>query len=116
MDPSWYADSGASNHVTADYNTMANPTEYEGTECVTVGDRNKLQISYIGNSCLTDGCNKLKLENVLCVPNIAKNLVSVSKLARGNNIFVEFHENFCLVKTKDTGRVLLKGVLNGGLY
>lgn len=58
----------------------------------------------------------LSLENVLCVPSMAKNLISVSKLARDNDIFVEFHDNFCLVKAKDTSKVLLKGVLNEGLY
>ncbi|MDV3143336.1 MAG: DDE-type integrase/transposase/recombinase, partial [Sweet potato little leaf phytoplasma] len=115
-DSSWYADSGAANQVTADYNAIANPPEYEGKEAVIIGDGNKLHISYVGNSCLTDGNTKLNLENVLCVPDIAKNLVSVSKLARDNHVYVEFHDNFCLVKDKGTGQVLLKGVLNDGLY
>lgn len=67
IDPNWYADTGVSNHVKADYNNLANPTDYEGNECVTVGGGSKLQITYIGNSCLRVGNKKFSLENVLCV-------------------------------------------------
>jgi hypothetical protein len=38
----------------------------------------------------TDTC-PLALTNILHVPEISKNLLSVHKLARDNNIFFEFH-------------------------
>lgn len=50
------------------------------------------------------------------VPWIAKNLVSISTLARDNNIYVEFHADFCLVKDNSTNMVVLNGVLKDGLY
>lgn len=56
------------------------------------------------------------LRNVLHVPNIQKNLVKISQLTAENNVFVEFHSNFCLVKEKDTKKVLLHGRLKDGLY
>lgn len=115
-DPSWYADSGASNHVTNNYENITNAAEYGGKDCVTVGNGDKLSITCVGKSVLTDGCHVLNLENVLCVPEIAKNLVSMSKLAQDNNVFIEFHGHFCLVKDKTSGRIMLRGVLKDGLY
>lgn len=50
MDQGWYTDSGASNHVTSEYNNIVNPTDYGGKEKVVVGNDNKLAISHIGNS------------------------------------------------------------------
>ena len=60
---------------------MTYPTEYSGIEKVTVGNGNRLNISHVGNTCLSDGDKSLVLKNILCVPDIAKNLISVSKLA-----------------------------------
>ena len=42
---------------------------------------------------------------------LQKNLVSVSKLARDNCVFFEFHLFHCFVKSQDTNEVLLHGVL-----
>lgn len=95
-DPSWYADSGASNHVTGSYENITNATEYGGKECVTIGNGDKLPITCIGSASLSNGKHVLHLDNVLCVPEIAKNLVSISKLAQDNNVFIEFHGDFCL--------------------
>jgi histone deacetylase 1/2 len=59
----------------------------------------------------------LKLNNMLHVPSITKNLVSVSQFARDNNVFFEFHSNVCYVKSQDSSRILLKGHLgNDGFY
>lgn len=53
---------------------------------------------------------------MLCVPAIAKNLVSTSKLAQDNSIYSEFHGDYCVVKDKRTDRMVLKGTLRDGLY
>lgn len=37
IDPNWYTDGGATNHVTSEYNNLMNLVEYEGKELVTVG-------------------------------------------------------------------------------
>uniref|UniRef100_A0A803NLU9 Retrovirus-related Pol polyprotein from transposon TNT 1-94-like beta-barrel domain-containing protein n=1 Tax=Cannabis sativa TaxID=3483 RepID=A0A803NLU9_CANSA len=47
-DDSWYADSGASKHLTADANKLQTKTEYEGKELITIGDGSQLPISHIG--------------------------------------------------------------------
>lgn len=59
----------------------------------------------------------LSLNNVLFVPSITKNLLSVSQFCRDNSVFFEFHPKFCLVKSQATREVLLQGFLGtDGLY
>lgn len=83
---------------------------------VTVGNGNKLNIARVGNSYLTNGITTLKLKDILCVIEIAKNLVSVSKLAQDNKIFIEFHGDFCLVKDNDSDQTVLIAMLKDSLY
>lgn len=33
-----------------------------------------------------------------------------------NDVYIEFHNDCCLIKTKDTGKTILKGMHNEGLY
>lgn len=44
-----------------------------------------------------DSNSSLKLNNTLHVPSVKKNLMSVSKLTKENNIFCEFHPVVCYV-------------------
>ena len=56
------------------------------------------------------------LSNVLHVPAMKKNLITVSQLTRDHNLVAEFNSSFCLIKDKNTKEVLLKGCLKDGLY
>lgn len=58
----------------------------------------------------------LDLKNVLCFPKIAKNLISVPKLAHDNKVFPEFYDGHCLVKDTHRGKVVLKGEFTNELY
>jgi histone deacetylase 1/2 len=87
-------------------------TEHHGKNSLIVGNGEKLEIVATGSSKL----KSLNLHDVLYVPNITKNLLSVSKLAADNNILVEFDENCCFVKDKLTGKAILRGILKDGLY
>lgn len=106
----WYADSGALNHITAYQNSLNSPVDYAGNERIIVGNGPQLPISRLGTSNLVFKNDYLKLNDVLCVPTIAKNLFSVPKLARDNNVHVEFHPEFCVVKDQVSGEILLKVV------
>lgn len=97
VDPNWYVDSGASNHTTSNLNNMTHLVEYGGNETIKVGNGNVLPISHVGLCNLTSNAGSLNLKNVLCASNITKNLISVSKLAQDNIIFIEFHVDYCLV-------------------
>lgn len=77
-----------------------------------------LSISHIGHSIFHSPISSrpLTLTNLLHVPVITKNLLSVSTFARDNHVYFEFHPHFCLVKDQVTQAVLLRGVLHDGLY
>lgn len=53
---------------------------------------------------------------MLCVPHITKNLLSISKFTRDNNVIVEFFADHCVVKDKHSKIILLQGELKAGLY
>ena len=53
---------------------------------------------------------------MLLVPSITKNLLSVSKFAKDNNVFFEFHFDACFVKDQDSQVVLLTEKVKDGLY
>ena len=117
IDPSWYADSGATNHVTVEMNNLSLKKPYEGHEKLMIGNGKSLDITHIGHSYLPIPYAKsLHLKNILGVPKITKNLVNISKLTADNHIFIEFHSEFCIVKDKTTKNVLLRGRLKDGLY
>ena len=116
-DPRWYADSGASCHVTDDASLIDKGSEYNGKQMLTVGNGSKLKISRIGDSYLfTKGNKLLILKDMLHVPEITKNLLSVSQLTSVNNVAIEFDSFGCVVKDKAIGAALLRGKLKDGLY
>ncbi|KAH9647735.1 retrovirus-related pol polyprotein from transposon RE1 [Citrus sinensis] len=116
-DPSWYIDSGATNHITNDLGKLLDSQAYTGTEKLFVGDGNALAITHIGSVVLnTSNSQSLFLNHVLHVPFITKNLLSISKLLDDNPVTVEFLGDFCFIKARNTGKILLEGVAKGGLY
>ena len=107
VDPAWYVDSGATNHVTNELGRMQAATEYLGNQKLTVGSGQGLPIQHIGHSFLCTSNKTILLKNILHVPSITKNLLSVSKIACDNDVFFEFHATQCLFKDKVTGKILL---------
>lgn len=53
---------------------------------------------------------------MLCVPKIIKNLLSIAKFTRDNNVIVQFHADHCVIKDKQVSFVLSLGSLKTGLY
>jgi len=77
-----------------------------------------MTISHIDSaSCVSLVTNTvLSLQNILYVPTLNKNLLSVSKFANDNNIFFEFYSYFCYVKHQVTKQILFQGIIKDGLY
>jgi len=59
---------------------------------VKIGNNTSLPINYVGSPIYTSSYidHKFSLHNLLYVPLISKNLLSVSKFARDNNVLFEF--------------------------
>ncbi|XP_031260691.1 uncharacterized protein LOC116118873 [Pistacia vera] len=111
-------DSGATDHVTCNLSQLSISKNYEGEDKLQVGNGEYLLISHTGHSFIPSNLHSkcLYLKNILCVPKITKNLLSISKFTRDNNVVVEFDANSCVIKDKSTKAMLLQGGLKEGLY
>lgn len=76
-----------------------------------MGNGNHLCISHVGSSSLPN----LILPTLLIVPELTKNLQSVSKLTKDKNVYMEFWPNHCNVKTLQ-GQTILRGNAKHRLY
>ncbi|KAI4345931.1 hypothetical protein L6164_013016 [Bauhinia variegata] len=113
----WLVDSGASHHVTNDLQNLAHHYPYNGTEELVVGDGTGLPITHSGSLLLPSSyTSSFKLQNVLCAPQISKNIISVSKFTSQNKKSIEFSPSSFSVKDLHTGVVQLSGPCVNGLY
>ncbi|KAG8493766.1 hypothetical protein CXB51_011188 [Gossypium anomalum] len=113
---SWCPDSRATHHVCRDDTGLGESTPYSGTSCLLMGDGTPSTILSVRSSSFHTKTKILRLSNILCVPNIRKNLLSVSRFAKENNVFFEFHPSYYVVKDILTREVLLWGHTRDGLY
>jgi hypothetical protein len=116
VDPNWYMDSGATDHITCDLDRLTTKERYTRGDQVQVANGAGLSISHVDHSSITGLNRPLYLNHVLYVPKINKHLISVRKLAIDNNAYVQLHLNFFLVKDQATNQLLLKGKCRNGLY
>jgi len=116
----WYPDYGATHHVTPDATNLMDAASFSGSDQMYIGNGQGLSINSIGSMSFSSPFSPnttLKLNNLLHVPSITKNLVSVSQFCKDNNVFFEFHSNTCYVKSQGSSKILLRGHLgDDGLY
>lgn len=112
----WLFDTGASHHITNDPSNLTNFSDYGGPDEILLGNGSGLQITHTGTSNLHSHDNTFKLSNVLCVPSINQNLISVAKFCLTNNVSVEFFPSQFLVKDLTTGAILLRGENKNDMY
>ena len=65
------------------------------------------------------GSSKLSnflLSNILCVPSMKQNLISVSQFYHSNNTSIEFYPSFFLVKDLTAGAPLIRGPSKNNVY
>jgi histone deacetylase 1/2 len=116
IDSNWYTDTGATDHITGELEKLAIWDKYNGVDQIHTASGAGMHIRHIGQYIIhTPNCD-LHLQNILHVPSTKKNLVSVHRLASDNNVFLEFHPDFFLIKDRDTRSTLLKGPCRKGLY
>ena len=116
-DPNWYTDIGATHHLTSDLaNLNVHAEDYTGTDQIRVGNGKGLPVAHIGTTSLSTPHSSLLLKDVLHVPQITKNLISVQNFTSITNTFFEFHPTYFLVKDRPTKKLLLHGLSSNGLY
>ncbi|KAG6397102.1 hypothetical protein SASPL_143266 [Salvia splendens] len=109
----WYLDSGASAHMTNQQSVLDSCAPYSGNGSAIVGNGNSLSISHIGSSKLT---NDVQLLDVLVVPHITKNLLSISKLTTDYLVDVLFSDKSFVIQNRVTKSILAQGRRDKVLY
>ena len=69
---------------------LTNVHKYNGTNSIIIGNGSPLPITGIGNSSVKQKSNVLPLYDVLLVPNLKKNLLSVSQSPLNSLLIVNF--------------------------
>lgn len=84
-----YPDIGVSHHISNDPSVFNDKKSYHDTKKVQLGNGTSMHISHIGFAYYISPHThaKLVLNNLLHVLEINKDLISVSKLAHGNNVY-----------------------------
>lgn len=109
----WYIDSGASRHMTprrdilVDYRKPPKPN-------VSIANSANLKVTGCGTAFLNVDGVEIVVQNVLCVPELAVNLFSVSQITKSNNSIV-FNSSGCSVFNAQN-KLLMKAVERDGVY
>lgn len=111
----WIIDSGCTSHMTWDRDCLINVNENNLKDYVTVANNLKLNCEAIGDTKLRYEENEVRLSNVLFVPELAANLLSVSRLVE-SGYDVKFDTRGCQILCKTSGKSIAKGYCKNGLY
>jgi hypothetical protein len=105
---SWLVDSGASRHMTRNKDNLANFKNVKFSSQVALGDDVSYAIKGTGSTSFQlDSRFMLHIEDILYVPGLTKNLISVGILAdKGHRVI--FMEKKALLWPKDTEPLLLE--------
>lgn len=121
-DDDWYVDSAATNHVTSRKDWLLN-VEQADIDKITVANNEHISVDCVGQANITTIVNNQKFDivvnDVLYVPKLSTNLLSVSQLTkRGNRVvFTDqgcqiYNRNGTLISTADLVNNMYKLNLN----
>lgn len=108
----WIIDTGCSNHMTGNLNHMR---ELRDIQSCLVGLPNGEHASAIkeGSIVLEGG---LKLDNVLFVPKLTCNLISVSQMMNELKCVIQFTDKLCIVQDRTSRTLIGAGEQRDELY
>ncbi|KAJ0467193.1 putative transcription factor interactor and regulator CCHC(Zn) family [Helianthus annuus] len=112
----WKPDTGASHHATPDLSSLDNSEAYYGNDSLHVGNGKTIPILHVGSSKIHSSNKIFHLTDILHVPELKQNLLSVQKFCLDNDVFFEFHSSYFVVKDESTRTTLLTGPSEQGLY
>lgn len=114
----WYIDSGASTHMISDKERLSDISYNPSMKHIVVANNVTVPVLCSGKTQLTtivEGSeHNIVVQNVMCIPNLTTNLLSVSELIRNGNR-VAFGENICKIYNKHN-ILVAKAYLVNGVY
>jgi hypothetical protein len=109
----WILDSGATDHMTPSSNYFSTYHPSPSNKKISTADGTLVTVAGIGDIQITPS---IILKNVLHVPKLSTNLVSIQKLTKDLSCSVIFHSNHCVFQDKNSGRTIGHGREGNGLY
>lgn len=106
-------DTGDTAHLASSSGILNSGLRHNIAHSVIVGNGSKIPAISSGNSFLNSSSKPLSLNNVLIVPQIFKNLISVRRFTADNWCSVEFDPFGFSVKDLHTRKVLLRSNSSG---
>ncbi|XP_076909898.1 uncharacterized protein LOC143567334 [Bidens hawaiensis] len=115
-DPTPHMDTGAERHVTDNQGMIHHPDLFPVNTKLLVGNGQYLPIEGSGTGYLPIHNRTYILPNILYSPHIIKNLLSVRRFTRDNNVSIEFDPFGFSLKDLKTGRLHSRHNSTGDLY
>lgn len=110
----WYIDSGASAHMSKDA-AIVTEVRASDSDTVTVANSTTLNVEGQGLVKLSSSLMDINVHNVLIVPEICANLLSVSALVR-KGLRLVFDSQGCAVIEEKSGKIIANASEMNGLY
>lgn len=111
----WVLDSRASHHMTWDSSKFTSTHKHGPVSHVQIANGQSLPVQAIGNIHPFSTQPSLRPSNVLHVPQLSANLLSVGQLAN-DNCHVSFSPNGCFIQDQGTGQMRGKETKDGSLF
>lgn len=111
----WYIDSGASHHMTNDDRLLVDKKPSREVRTITSASNSEMEVSSVGTERVILNGTEVAVKNVLHIPEISANLLSVNRIARSGNS-VHFEGDNCIITDLSTGEVLVNCVAENGVY
>lgn len=109
----WYLDSGASQHMTPHHEWLRN-VRPSTTKQISVANNQKMDVDTVGDMTININGRSIDVKDVLCVPDLAANLLSVSRITiMGNK--VSFAVDGCSI-FNEKNELLTRARLIDGVY
>lgn len=109
----WYVDSGASVHMTAVSSWLQEVSSPQTCPEIMIANHTKLQVTCKGNVQIsTQKGYDITIKDVLCVPSLTTNLLSVSQLIKNNNS-VSFSDSQCIIYNAKKELVAVANLIDG---
>jgi hypothetical protein len=114
----WLVDSGASRHITGYQDSLRYLTEKDSTLHVELGNNAKYAVKGVGTTLFqVDFGDSLHMRDVLFVPGLWKNLLSISALDnRGSRVALVDGQVLVCLKGSSIESAGVTSVREGGLY
>ena len=103
-------------HVTSDLSKFNAPNPYHGSNGITVGNGESLNISHTSTGTIKTPTAIFHLGNLTHVPSIKTNLLSVHQFTKDNNCSLLFTSKDFQILDNTTKSVIFQGPCEHGLY